>query len=1095
MAPKTSKQEKERRHSLCREHFGDDWEWGYKPDFYDEFYNLETLKKQPFKLSQCRQFDPKNVKKDPMQRYFHNVSNLYQCNLVEGHWDANSRNRDNLIDDGTCWVRDDDKHCAKHDNTEVIAAKRKNDKGYIWPSSLHKSKKGCIFDDKCEWKEKTYECFSKAAVEDYEKGRIPELPSDWPVSITKTNVQEYLRQYYLGLFDETPQSYMPLFGTGNRCVGVQTLQISQPQTVINSIFKGMAQKTPNDNRGLLIWHSTGSGKCMAKDTPILMHDGSIKKVQDVQIGDCIMGDDSTARRVLNLGTGQDMMYRVKGSEGYEYTVNSEHVLCLKWSERTKPWLWGGKLSHDRVLEIEVRDYLTLPENIKKELKGYVVPVNFEHTDVDKDELQSYGKSVKDGIDRKYLINSSHVRLQLLSAIMVVSSVNESDELAEIDTSLFTPNMIDDVVFLARSLGMVTNVNENKIVVGLSHRCRVMDITVESVGIDNYYGFEIDGNHRYVLGDFTVTHNTCTAAGVMEAFWDTDKEIIFVSSVEALASNPPEAFMKCAQNLFPRFSNMIKNSSPVSGSVHPLVKQAFERRNVRFFTFAQLAHYLLINKPLKVKKELEQQHRELLKNSIVIIDEVHNIFKPLPHQKAEHFALRDFLNDYKNPLTSNMHLAILTATPGDSPEEIVDLINMVRDRRAPPIKVPKNIDDFGAFGKSIMGLVSYFNIGSDLTKYPFVKKLPPHVAPMSMVQYKKYVEAFAAIKPEEKDFDKLVAQDKMDAYYKPARKYSNMLFNFEEGMNIRDFSSKLPILLNQINKYPNEKHYVYSTFFENRGFGGQGILAVAKILEKEGYEKIDFKTARDINQGRLPPLTPGKKRYILAITNELADKKHSVGDNLQELVRLFNLPQNKNGQCIHVFLASQKFNEGVDFKAVRHVHILEPFLSYNKELQTIGRGARYCSHRDLNISTGEWVVNVHKYLADFPVELKYVDIDGMHKRVEDLKKSILETDAKLNDIKGKRGKEFTTIRESSKKELSELRLKMSEVNKEIKEAASIDPKKYFMIDQKIEEEVADRLSAQRFLLYVMKMMAIDCELFQQFHAQSGDKYKCANPAKK
>ena len=28
--------------------------------------------------------------------------------------------------------------------------------------------------------------------------------------------------------------------------------------------------------------------------------------------------------------------------------------------------------------------------------------------------------------------------------------------------------------------------------------------------DDYYGFELDGNRRYVLGDFTVTHNTIMA---------------------------------------------------------------------------------------------------------------------------------------------------------------------------------------------------------------------------------------------------------------------------------------------------------------------------------------------------------------------------------------------------------------------------------------------------------------------------------------------------------------------------------------------------------------------------------------------------------
>jgi len=38
---------------------------------------------------------------------------------------------------------------------------------------------------------------------------------------------------------------------------------------------------------------------------------------------------------------------------------------------------------------------------------------------------------------------------------------------------------------------------------------LVDITVEPIGVGDYYGFEIDGDHLFMLGDFTVTHNTYT----------------------------------------------------------------------------------------------------------------------------------------------------------------------------------------------------------------------------------------------------------------------------------------------------------------------------------------------------------------------------------------------------------------------------------------------------------------------------------------------------------------------------------------------------------------------------------------------------------
>ena len=36
-----------------------------------------------------------------------------------------------------------------------------------------------------------------------------------------------------------------------------------------------------------------SSKCLRKDTPVLMYDGSINPIQDIKEGDNIMGDDST----------------------------------------------------------------------------------------------------------------------------------------------------------------------------------------------------------------------------------------------------------------------------------------------------------------------------------------------------------------------------------------------------------------------------------------------------------------------------------------------------------------------------------------------------------------------------------------------------------------------------------------------------------------------------------------------------------------------------------------------------------------------------------------------------------------------------------
>ncbi len=156
----------------------------------------------------------------------------------------------------------------------------------------------------------------------------------------------------------------------------------------------------------------GTGKCMIYDTPILMFDGSIKMVQNIEVGDSIMGDDSTARKILSLGRGEDELYEIIPKKGEKYGVNSEHILCLKSSglnriricqnkngttsykveyfnilsykiqskrfnniEEANNYLNDKKTEND-IIEISVKNYLKLPKCIKNGLKGYKVPVEF-----------------------------------------------------------------------------------------------------------------------------------------------------------------------------------------------------------------------------------------------------------------------------------------------------------------------------------------------------------------------------------------------------------------------------------------------------------------------------------------------------------------------------------------------------------------------------------------------------------------------------------------------------------------------------------------------------------------------------------------------
>jgi len=73
---------------------------------------------------------------------------------------------------------------------------------------------------------------------------------------------------------------------------------------------------------------TGSG-CHKKDTEILMYDGNKKLVQDIIVGDVLMGDDSKPRNVMHLFRGNSKMYRIKPIKGDSFVVNEDHKISLK----------------------------------------------------------------------------------------------------------------------------------------------------------------------------------------------------------------------------------------------------------------------------------------------------------------------------------------------------------------------------------------------------------------------------------------------------------------------------------------------------------------------------------------------------------------------------------------------------------------------------------------------------------------------------------------------------------------------------------------------------------------------------------------------
>jgi hypothetical protein len=159
------------------------------------------------------------------------------------------------------------------------------------------------------------------------------------------------------------------------------------QNIVNTYFDAIKDKPI---AGGILEVPCGRGKCLGLNTPILMFNGSIKMVQDIVIGDVIMGDDSTPRNILSLARGKEKMYKVQILDGMQeyYIVNESHILSLKYGET--------------VIDISVSDYLKHPK--LEELYGYRVPIDFEEKTLPLDPYE-FGKKETKHIPHIYKCNS------------------------------------------------------------------------------------------------------------------------------------------------------------------------------------------------------------------------------------------------------------------------------------------------------------------------------------------------------------------------------------------------------------------------------------------------------------------------------------------------------------------------------------------------------------------------------------------------------------------------------------------------------------------------------------------------------------------
>ena len=191
-------------------------------------------------------------------------------------------------------------------------------------------------------------------------------------------------------------------------------------------------------------------------------------------------------------------------------------------------------------------------------------------------------------------------------------------------------------------------------------------------------------------------------------------------------------------------------------------------------------------------------------------------------------------------------------------------------------------------------------------------------------------------------------------------------------------------------------FVYSEF---RNLGGVNPLAESLKITTRWNEFTIKKRKKKIPEDDFEyDITYDPNKYNFAIYPESSNKEKNFNERflvhqifnsdyeklpiklIEQLNKLHHTPelQNIKGGLIKTLLVTQNVSEGVSFKNVQQVHIMEPSWVTSIINQTIARAVRYESHKKLAEhfpDEDNQTVHVYKYLAKVPKKYQTKNTEG------------------------------------------------------------------------------------------------------------------------
>jgi hypothetical protein len=404
----------------------------------------------------------------------------------------------------------------------------------------------------------------------------------------------------------------------------------------------------------------------------------------------------------------------------------------------------------------------------------------------------------------------------------------------------------------------------------------------------------------------------------------------------------------------------------------------------FQGYRTFANYIATNEKNKTDNDYNNWLHETFDDRLIIVDEAHNLRvvdeenKEIAKKSAE--TIERITKNAKN-----VTLVLLTATPMyDSFDEIIYYFNLFlwNDRRLDPsksLKVSEFFNENGTFKEGqeqrfrgfCQDYVSYIK-GDNPFTFPF--RLPP---PKNIIADPTLlIDHFGnKIKKQRKylTLTKSVVSPFQEGALRKIQKIEtttdpNIICSFPEYRSFGEtfeitgdqygyrkdvekflspskvavYSSKFALIMNIINNSSGIV-YVYSNLVRN------GVMPFAMCLEEHGFDNAMRDNLLKNPSGEVSKGSKGK--YVLFTGN-------TTDTEITRAILRLKAKQNADGSDIRVIVASPKVSEGVDFKFVRQIHVLDPWFNMSRIEQILGRGMRTCSHDILPFEQQNCTVYLH-----------------------------------------------------------------------------------------------------------------------------------------